>query len=336
MIKAILEEGYLFLAAGVLSIFAVILRVILSIGYGYLVKVSNSMDKDNTKSLEQLKKRFETMYKMNLGVKNVDIFVDKYINTIKKCGLYLSTWESISGQVRVLCVIIGIGAGIIGIYYDCGQLIILSTIGICAAGIAFTLFVDNFSSLTAKKNRFKINMSDYFENYLKVRLELPVEAKGYTASTFDEIYEVMNESSYSVYVNTKLEKAEKKYLLKRMKLEKKAQETKRKKDKKAVFAKVKKEKKSNVEEMRMKEEQEALAEMRRKRAEKQKERKEKVLEEIRKRTFEDNNEDETIDVEGAMAGMAATLEDEGEPVMKRASTIEENKLIEDVLKEFLI
>ena len=138
-----------------------------------------------------MKLKFETCYQLKIGVNNVDVFVDKYVIKRKFCGLLLSTWENISGQMITLCLLTASCAGILGIVYDCGKDIVLFTFLMGAAGSVLLVFVDNLVNIEDHKKILKLNLNDYFENYLKVRLErehfYPEELSKYRQEYFSSV-----------------------------------------------------------------------------------------------------------------------------------------------------
>lgn len=152
-------------ACGVLS------KLILNIVYSRLVKASDSMATSKNKLTRLMKMKFETCYKLKIGVNNVDIFVDKYVFHHKFCGILLSTWENIGGQILMLCLLIGSISTVLGLIYECGKTQILSTfsVGIVTSGLL--IFLEGMTNLTGKKELMRLNMKDYLENLLKVRLE---------------------------------------------------------------------------------------------------------------------------------------------------------------------
>ncbi len=149
----------------------IISKVILHFVYGSLAKASYSMGVSKNLLTQSMKKKFETCYKLKIGVNNVDIFVDKYLYRHKFCGILLSTWESICGQLLLSCVLIGSTSTILGIVYQCGKDAILFTftIGILSSGLL--IFFEGLVNTASKKEIIRLNMKDYLENFLKVRLE---------------------------------------------------------------------------------------------------------------------------------------------------------------------
>lgn len=149
----------------------ILLKLLLDIIYSRLVKASDSMATSKNKLTKTMKKKFEACFKLKIGVNNVDIFVDKYVFRQRFCGILLSTWENICGQILVLCLLIGSISTIMGLIYECGKQQILSTfsVGILTSGLL--IFLEGLVNLGAKKELLRLNMKDYLENILKVRLE---------------------------------------------------------------------------------------------------------------------------------------------------------------------
>lgn len=167
-----LFDNYVFLyaMAGLLG-FGVFIKLVINIVYKFLMKASDNMANSKNKLMRSVKMKFEACYKLQIGVNNVDTFVDKYVYKHKFCGIYLYTWENFSGQVLMFCLLTGtVGAGL-GLVYDCGKTAILLTFFVGLVSSALLIIIEGFINLPAKRRVIKINMKDYLENLLKVRLE---------------------------------------------------------------------------------------------------------------------------------------------------------------------
>lgn len=149
----------------------ILLELVLNRVYSRLIWASANMAQSNNKLAKSIKIKFETYYKLKIGVNNVDIFVDKYILQHKFGGILLSTWDNYCGQALVICLLLGSISTILGLIYDCGKFQILSTfsVGILTSGML--IFLEGLLNMSNKKDIVRINMKDYLENHLKVRLE---------------------------------------------------------------------------------------------------------------------------------------------------------------------
>jgi hypothetical protein len=148
----------------------ILMKLVVQVLYFRLLRASEAMSTSNNKLAKNMKKKFEAYYKLKLGVNNVDIFVDKHFFHYKFCGIYLSTWETLCGQVLILSLLVGAISTILGLIYECGKNQILSTftVGISCCGLL--IFLEGLINSAGKKEMIRINMKDYLENVLKVRL----------------------------------------------------------------------------------------------------------------------------------------------------------------------
>ena len=132
--------------------------------YIYLVRESDRLGSTNNKLLKHMKMKFETCYKLNIGVNNVDTFVDKSLTKYKFCGILLSTWENLSGQVLLLSfLIIPISAIFGGFRNRQEQILYTGAVGVLAG--AALILVDKMTNLTIKKQMISLNHLDYLENF---------------------------------------------------------------------------------------------------------------------------------------------------------------------------
>ena len=161
---------FLYIMGGLCG-FGVFLKCFLLVIYNKLIKASECMTITKKNWLKNMRLRFESSYQLQLGVNDVDTYVDKYVSKIKYGGLLLSTWENLSGQTIGLCLLTGSFAGILGFVYECGQGPVLFTFFSGAWTAIIVNIVDNVVNISAHKQMLRYNLIDYFENNLKVRME---------------------------------------------------------------------------------------------------------------------------------------------------------------------
>lgn len=156
-----------------LSIFCVgiILKFILYIGYLRMIRASRNIEHTENKTLRNMRIKFETFHKLKIGVNNVDVFVDKQLINHKTCGLWLITWEKLSGQVDILCVIVACTSVLIGLVFETDKVWILSvlTVGFITSGLL--IFSERMLNKNLKREMIRLNILDYFDNFLKPRIE---------------------------------------------------------------------------------------------------------------------------------------------------------------------
>lgn len=171
MVERLYESNWLIYIMLGLGGIGIILKFIVSCIYRRLIKAAQHMGTTNHKMLKALRTKFETNYSMNLGVNNVDIFVDKYVYTQKFCGIYLYTWENLSGQALLLSMLIGAIGAIAGLLYECGKFDILLTLLTGVITSAVLILFEQLLNLPVKKCVVRANIKDYLENFLISKLE---------------------------------------------------------------------------------------------------------------------------------------------------------------------
>ncbi len=171
MVQKIFEENILIYAMIGMCGLGIFIKWIVSLAYKRLIKASDQMGSSKNKLMKLMRLKFETCYKLKIGVNNVDVFVDKYVYKHRFCGILLYTWENFSGQLLLICMLTGSLGAVLGLIYECGQTTVLSTFftGIFTSALLITF--ENLLNLNMKKNVVRVNIKDYLENYLKVRLE---------------------------------------------------------------------------------------------------------------------------------------------------------------------
>lgn len=342
MIQYIYNDNILIYAFAALCGLGIIVRFILDMVYIYLVKESDKLGNTNNKFLKHMKLRFETCYKLNIGVNNVDTFVDKNLTKYKFCGFLLSTWENFSGQVLYLSFLIVPISAIFGVVFEISQQQILYTgaVGILVGSIL--ILVDKSINLSVKKQTVRLNILDYLENLCKVRLEHELSRPEKLEQFRQEYNKVINSSKLktqpepeSKEINRRKEARKRKeeekrlQLLKREEEQRKIESARKEEERKKMEERKRLAAKRREEELRkLQEEREALAlrreELRKKAEEKQK------LSEKKTQVHDEIEEQEAIE---SIEEVASAIEEPLEIKLSQMSS-EEERLIEDVLREF--
>jgi len=198
MIQNLYERDIILYTYAALCGLGILLRFIVNMVYKHLVKQSEDLSKAKNKMLRYIKMKFEACFRLRIGVNNVDSFVDKNVLKYRFCGLLLSTWENLCGQVLMLNLLIVPILAVLGVVYNCGQarILFLGVVGIASSAVL--IIVDKSINLSNKKKMFRINLLDYLENFCKVRLEQEVtspELVEQKRREFKQVIEVKKQNS---------------------------------------------------------------------------------------------------------------------------------------------
>lgn len=190
MIKELLEQQvFMYVMLGLCAA-GVIVKFMLSLIYGSLVKASLHMADTGNRLFKLMRLKFEACYKLKISIHNAEKFVDKYMINHKFCGLFLQTWKKFGSQMTFLCVCVGTSGAILGMIEDCSRQLVLEHFGMGLLTGAFLYVLDGLCALDFKYAQMKINAVDFFDNFLKARLENeyfhPEEMKDYRQAYFEK------------------------------------------------------------------------------------------------------------------------------------------------------
>lgn len=160
------------------TVFSVIIKVIQTFIYIRLMEESENIPASRNKLIKQMKLKFENCYKLNLGVNNVHIFVDKYMYKHKIGGISMYHLNRIPIVLGWLCAVAGIVSGLI-CYLENYSVKIGSLYEIYGIGCVLVLkLADVILDTGHKKNVAYTNLVDFFENSLQNHLTHDVAKAG--------------------------------------------------------------------------------------------------------------------------------------------------------------
>lgn len=275
----------------------IMMEVILGIKYGKILRKTWKIGMDKHELTENIKKKYELCYRMGMNVNNVDKFVDKYVYRQKFMGITLCTWEGLCGQLCSIAGGVAVLAALLAILGECGQEVIFRYI--IQGGICLTLLITFWKTgnISAKKEVIHLNLCDYLENIYQVRLEKEKE-----------------NPEWSRQYRKEMEKLEQKG-------KKEKQKKAKKNDKRSELERMKAE---LVEELK----QERLENEKRRLEEKQNAEKEQQI--LKEKAIKENQEKAK-----EQSNSAKTEENKSEPQSDMEAQPEEERILQDILKEYL-
>jgi len=156
----------------VCSLFTMIMIGVL---YQNLISETDNMSSTANKLLKQCKLKFANCYRMNSGVANISVFVDKFLNRLSIGRFTFRSLYHMSGQLMLLSVFFaGLGAcfGIVA-----GESVgeILPYYIVSLFGLYLYFSISSAVDIKGKISILKTNLVDYLENHMVCRLEHPEE-----------------------------------------------------------------------------------------------------------------------------------------------------------------
>lgn len=179
----------LYLIIGLGSI-CVLIKLFVSRMYRRLIRAAGQMGKSEHPLMKMLIKKFETCYQLKMGVENVEIFVDKYLNSYRAAGVHLYTWEVLGDVMFGITLLTSLLANLyIAVLYSDRRLMMeFLFAGIAVCGII--ILEDICLNLRFRRRRLLVEIRDYLENVYRPRLENQVfkreEMEAYRREYFEE------------------------------------------------------------------------------------------------------------------------------------------------------
>lgn len=198
MLEIFVRHPYLSLGIVAVTLVSVILQMIIGNLLGRMVYEAENMASTENKQLKQCKLKFVNCYKMNEGMGNVPVFVDRFLEKLSVGKIKVTTLHRVSAQLMLFGVLLSGVAVAKGIVM--GETIsqILPFYVIAFLGLYIYYVSTSFAGLEEKKLSLKFSLVDYLENHMVGRLKQTEEALNRKLDEAkEEVPEVPKESFFS-------------------------------------------------------------------------------------------------------------------------------------------
>lgn len=121
------------------------------------------------------KNKFENAYRINKGMNDPELFVERCVNQCKMMGLQLSKWDRLNRVLCSVCLVLSAAAVTVEVRSGLETALILghflTSLSICS----LMVFIEVFCETGEKRQRIGLNLSEYFVNTLSNRLQAGAE-----------------------------------------------------------------------------------------------------------------------------------------------------------------
>ena len=165
------DHSFIIVLTLILMAIGILYQVAIGVIYQKMIQATDTLSGMENKLLTQCKERFVNSYKLNGGVPNISVFVDKFINRIRVLGMSMSFMKHLSGQLMLAGVFVA-GFGVCkGIVEGRGFIDLLPFYIISLLGIYLYLSITSIVDMPNRRRMLKTNITDYLENTVAQRLE---------------------------------------------------------------------------------------------------------------------------------------------------------------------
>lgn len=171
MFEIFYRHPYVVISIIVVIFVSIILQMMIGNVLGRMVNEAENMSATENKQLKQCKLKFINCYKLNEGMGNVTVFVERFLEKIQVGKMKVTTIHRISGQLILFSVLLsGIGAARgIALGETVGQ--VLPFYVIAFLGLYLYFVATSFAGIEEKKLSLKFSLVDYLENHMVGRLK---------------------------------------------------------------------------------------------------------------------------------------------------------------------
>lgn len=165
-----LQTGKALYVLAAVCLAGIMVRLLAGSFYKGLIKESANLALTKNKYLRALKQNAEDTYRLNQGMNNTRVYLEKQLYSLKMMGLSIKGLDNLSGQLTLLCFLAGGAAAFMAYWYrsDNYYIVLYGAVGILCGML--TMFVDYGVNLEAKRQQLLICLQDYMENVMWSRM----------------------------------------------------------------------------------------------------------------------------------------------------------------------
>ncbi len=170
-----IQSGVYIYGLGALAVIGILSKLITAIRYGKLERQACEVAITRDNYIRLWKNKFENTYRINKGMNDAGLFVERCLEQCKLFGIRMVMWERINRILCGACLLLGLVA--VTVEQSAGTEVsrmlshFLTTVCICGTMV----FVEFFCETTERRQRLGVNLEDYFTNVLSLRLQNGVE-----------------------------------------------------------------------------------------------------------------------------------------------------------------
>lgn len=198
MLNVLISQKWMMVISISLLVFSIGVQIMIGVLYQNLIKETDNMSATSNKLLKKCKLKFAHCYKMNQGVANISVFVDKFLNRLSIGKITFRTFYHLSGQFMLLAIFFaGLGACIhIANGAPLGD--VLPYYIVSFLGLYLYFSVSSIVDIKGKIAILKVNLVDYLENHMTNRLNMPEQEEIKEKVSMESLLTAKDESKVSL------------------------------------------------------------------------------------------------------------------------------------------
>lgn len=174
--REFLRNYYLLYAIMLAGLTGLISRIALSNILRKLIKEAENMGTTSNELLMTLKRKYEAGAKVNRSIRNVDVFVQRYLLRYQTGGFTLKKLGSVTYEMMLCVMIMGCVGGVGSYFENLGVRHIVMYPAGAVMIVMLLLFCEAFLEIENKMEQLKLLILDYLENTMDARMKIRSES----------------------------------------------------------------------------------------------------------------------------------------------------------------
>lgn len=158
---------YIMLAVTVLGIIG---TWITGIYYRQMIKQTENMMNIHHALILQIKNKFENTYRVNRGIRDIPLFVEKQLNSKWILGLTPQILGKASQKASIVCLIFGCGITVLQQIHYFSAWQVIRSLGITMFFALLGMGVYYLSDMEARREQVRVQLTEYFSNTFAKRV----------------------------------------------------------------------------------------------------------------------------------------------------------------------
>lgn len=175
MFEIFREEKEIAIAMAVFWGLSILMKILLGVLYQNMIREVENMATTKHKLLKQCKLKFANCYRLNNGVFNTQVFVDKFLGRLALGNVSFESLYHLSGQVMLLSIVCA-GVGICKSIIEgrmLGEILPFYIVSFLELYLYFS--ISTMLNINGRKQNLKVCLVDYLDNHLSARIGTAAE-----------------------------------------------------------------------------------------------------------------------------------------------------------------
>ncbi|MBQ8815435.1 MAG: hypothetical protein IJZ85_13180 [Lachnospiraceae bacterium] len=166
-----IESGVFIYVLAAIAGVGIITKLVSAVRYSRLEHQAEDVALTGDTYIRLWKNKFENAYRINKGMNDPELFVERCINQCRMLGLQLSKWDRLNRVLCSVCLVLSAVAVTVEVRGGVETALVLdhflTSLSICS----LMVFIEVFCETGEKRQRIGLNLTEYFVNTLSHRLQ---------------------------------------------------------------------------------------------------------------------------------------------------------------------